>query len=325
MKRFALLVFVLSLVSTSTCLRAQTVMTEADFNRVLKEISNWGRWGAKDQLGAVNLITHAKRREAAALVQMGITVSMARTAETQRAPDNPQPFEHTMLSYGEGTTGMYASDHYAVAYHGFAHTHMDSLCHFFYNGQVYNGYSRDEVTAQGAKQLGIENMKDGILSRGVLMDIPRLKGKAYLEPGEAIYPEDLEAWEKAARVKVSSGDILLIRTGRWARRAEKGPWPVSDGMPGLHGSCGKWLRERDVSILGSDGASDVMPSQVPGVSQPIHLFALHALGVPILDNCDFEAVAKTALKLRRWEFMVTASPLAVTGGTGSPLNPMATF
>ncbi len=305
--------------------QAQPQMTEADFNRVLKEISNWGRWGAEDQLGALNLITPATRKAAAQLVVEGISVSMARTPETQRAADNPQPFDHTMLAYGLGSKGMYAADHFAVAYHGFAHTHMDSLCHFFYNDQVYNGYSRDQVTEKGALKLGIENVKNGIVARGVLMDIPRLRGKRYLEPGEAIYPADLDAWEKEAGFRVRSGDVLLIRTGRWTRRAEKGPWPVSDGMPGLHGSCGKWLKERDIAILGSDGASDVMPSQVPGINQPIHLFALHALGVHILDNCDFEAVAETAAKLNRWEFMLTTSPIPVKGGTGSPLNPIATF
>ncbi len=308
-----------------TSLEAQPQMSQADFNRVLGEISNWGRWGAEDQLGALNLITPQKRIEAAKLVQRGISVSMARTPETQKAPDNPNPFEHTMLAYGKDSTGMYAADHYSVIYHGFAHTHMDSLCHFFYNDKVYNGYSRDVVTKEGALKLGIENLKNGVLSRGVLMDIPRLKGKKYLEPGEAIYPADLDAWEKKAGIRVSSGDVLLIRTGRWTRRAEKGAWPVSAGMPGLHGSCGKWLKERDIAILGSDGASDVMPSQVPGVTQPIHLFALHALGVHILDNCDFEAVAFKAAEFKQWEFMLTTSPIPVDGGTGSPLNPIATF
>jgi kynurenine formamidase len=323
-KLFALTLFVIGFGSSSS-IQAQHEMNQADFDRVLKEISNGGRGGASDQLGALNLITPAKRLEAVKLVKLGVSVSMARTPETQRAPDNPNPFEHTMLAYGKGSKGMFAADHYSVIYHGFAHTHMDSLCHFFYNDKVYNGYSRDVVTKEGALKLGIQNLKDGVLSRGILMDIPRLKGKKYLEPGEAIYPEDLDAWEKQAGFKVSSGDVLLIRTGRWTRRAEKGAWPVSDGMPGLHGSCGKWLKERDIAILGSDGASDVMPSQVPGVNQPIHLFALHALGVHILDNCDFEAVAEKAAELGRWEFMLTASPIPVQGGTGSPLNPIATF
>tara|TARA_A100001037_G_scaffold220895_1_gene198689 strand:+ start:42 stop:1019 length:978 start_codon:yes stop_codon:yes gene_type:complete len=325
MKIFSVLFFLITGTGWVSSLHAQHDMTEADFNRILGEISNWGRWGAVDQLGALNLITPEKRMAAAKLVRVGISVSMARTAETTKAPDNPNPFEHTMLSYGKGSKGMFASDHYSVIYHGFAHTHMDSLCHFFYNDKIYNGYSRDVVTREGALKLGIQNLKNGVLSRGILMDIPRLKGKRYLEPGEAIFPEDLDAWESRAGVKVSSGDILLIRTGRWTRRDEKGAWPVSAGMPGLHASCGKWLKERDIAILGSDGASDVMPSRVPGVSQPIHLFALHALGVHILDNCDFEAVAETAARLNRWEFMLTTSPIAVEGGTGSPLNPIATF
>lgn len=300
-------------------------VSKSDFEGLIKELSNWGRWGKDDQLGALNLITPEKRRQAARLVTEGISVSLARTAETQRAADNSSPFEHTMLAFGKDSKGMHSGDRFSVAYHGYAHTHIDSLCHFFYNDRMYNGFSRDEVTREGAKKLGIQNLKQGILTRGILMDIPRLRGKAYLEPGEAIFPEDLDAWEEKAGIKVSSGDVVLIRTGRWLRRDEAGPWSARDGMPGLHASCAKWLKDRDVAVLGSDAASDVMPSQVPGVSQPIHLLTLHALGVHILDNCDLEALSKTSARLNRWDFLLTTSPIPVQGGTGSPLNPIATF
>jgi kynurenine formamidase len=157
------------------------------------------------------------------------------------------------------------------------------------------------------------------------MDIPRLKGVSYLEPGSAIHPEDLDAWERRAGVRVASGDVVLIRTGRWARRAVTGPWDPATHAAGLYATCAEWLRRRDVAILGSDAASEVAPSGVEGVEQPIHQLVLIALGVPILDNCDLEAVAEAAAARKRWEFLLTTAPLPVPGGTGSPLNPIATF
>ena len=157
------------------------------------------------------------------------------------------------------------------------------------------------------------------------MDMARLKGLPYLEPGTAIYPADLEAWEKQAGIKVGSGDVIFIRTGRWARRKAVGAWDVANSAAGLHASCAKWLKQRDVAIIGSDAASDVVPSGVEGVALPIHQLTLVALGIHIFDNCDLEAVAEGAAARKRWAFLLTAAPLAVNGATGSPLNPIATF
>jgi kynurenine formamidase len=190
---------------------------------------------------------------------------------------------------------------------------------------MYNGFSQQEVTRSGASKLAITNLKQGIFTRGILMDIPRLKGVKYLEPGTPIYPEDLEAWEKKAGLKLAAGDAVFIRTGRWARRAEKGPWDIGNNSAGLHASCARWLKSRDVALLGSDAASDVLPSGIEGVTHPIHQLALIALGVNIFDNCDLEALSAEAAKRKRWEFLLTASPIPLTGGTGSPLNPIATF
>lgn len=300
-------------------------VTKETVDSWMTELSNWGRWGKEDQLGALNLITPAKRQEAAKLVRAGISVSLARNAETEKADDNPQPFEHTMLRTGLNPTGQFCVDRYSVAYHGYAHTHMDSLCHMFYNGKMFNGFPQTEVTDAGAQKLAITNVKNGIFTRGILMDMARLKGVDYLEPGTPIYPEDLDAWEKKANVKVRSGDVVFIRTGRWALRDSKGPWAASQKSAGLHASCAKWLKQRDVAMLGSDAASDVMPSGIEGVVQPIHQLVLIAMGMNIFDNCDLEAVAKEAAKQNRWEFLITASPIPVPGGTGSPLNPIATF
>lgn len=301
-------------------------MTEGDVDRMVKELSNWGRWGKQDRLGALNLITPKKRQAAAKLVEHGVSVSLARNVETETALDNPDPFQHKMLRYGRGMEGKWASDNFSVAYHGYAHTHMDSLCHLFYKGKMYNGFSKEDVGPMGADKVNILDVKGGIFTRGVLIDVPLLRGVQFLDPGTAIFPEDLDAWEEFANVKIQPGDVVFIRTGRWLRRDKVGPWDVKTaGAAGLHASCAKWLKDRDIAMLGSDGASDVLPSQIEGVSHPVHVLTLHAMGVHIFDNCDLLALSKTAQKMKRWHFLLTASPLPVKGGTGSPLNPIATY
>lgn len=299
-------------------------MSKDDVDRWMMELSNWGRWGKDDQLGALNLVNASKRKQAAALVKEGYSVSLARDVEMEKAPDNPSPFNRTMLLTGldSETTAL---DAYQVAYHGFAHTHLDALCHVFYHGKMFNGFSKEEVTKAGAAKNSILNAKSGLITRGILIDIPVLRGVEYLEPGDAIYPEDLDAWEKKTGVKISAGDAVFVRTGRWARRKAKGPWAVGDNSPGLHVSCVKWIHDHDVAILGSDVASDVIPSQVEGARLPIHQMMIVALGVSLIDDCDLEALSQAAAQRRRYTFMLTAAPLAVPGGTGSPINPIATF
>src|SRR5262245_39921505 len=290
-----------------------------EFDRMFNEVKNWGRWGKDDQLGAANLITEAKRRQAIALAKNGITVSLAHNPLTEASPDNTNPFEHTM------NRGL-STDTYKVSYHGYAHSHIDALCHILYKDQTYNGYARAEVnTEKGCTKLGVHNLKNGIVTRGILIDIPRLKGLPYLEPGTPVFQEDLEAWEKKAGIKVSPGDAIFLRTGRWARRDKLGPWPVSRNEAGYHASVAPWLKDRGVSFLGSDDAQDVTPSLVEGVNLPVHTLAITALGVDILDNMDLEAVAETAARLNRWEFLLSVAPVPVTGGTGFPVNPLAIF
>jgi kynurenine formamidase len=299
-------------------------VTKETVDQWMKELSNWGRWGKEDQLGTINLITPAKAKQGAALVREGVSVSLARVIETEKAVDTGAPFVHTMNATGAGN-GRFSIDTYEVRYHGSIHTHLDALSHFFYNGRMYNGYPREEVTDKGAGKLAVDAYRHGFVTRGILMDIPRLKGLKYLEPGTPIYPEDLLAWEKMAGVKVASGDAVFIRTGRFALRAEKGPWPIVRSAAGLHATTAKWLKERDVALLGSDYSLDVKPSGVEGEDSPVHSIALHALGLPLFDNCDLEALSEAAAKQKRWQFLFTTAPLPVPRGTGSPLNPLATF
>jgi len=291
----------------------------AEFDELFKQVSNWGRWGKDDQLGALNLVTPAKRKQAAALVKSGVSVSLAHNPLTERAEDNNNPFEHTMLRGNN-------MDRYAVSYHGYAHSHIDALCHFLYKDQTYNGYARADVnTDKGCVKLGIDNLKSGIITRGVLVDIPRLRGVEYLEPGTALYAEDVEAWEKKSGVKVGPGDVLLLRTGRWARRAAVGPWNVAQRAAGFHASIAPWIKSRGVAIVGSDAGEDVTPSQVEGIALPVHTLLITAMGVHLLDNQDLEALGETAARLNRWEFMIAVAPVPVTGGTGFPVNALATF
>src|ERR1051325_8966709 len=191
-------------------------LTQADVERMGKELSNWNRWGKEDQLGAVNLITAEKRKAAARLVKEGISLSIGHDAVTESAIDNPHPFIHQMHETGLNSDSA-ASDTFSVRFHGMVHTHMDALCHLFYKGTTYNGYPKEMVADQGAAKLGIDNVKNGIFTRAVLYDMPALKGVEYLEPGTAIYPEDLDAWEKKTGVKIGAGDVLLLRTGSWTR------------------------------------------------------------------------------------------------------------
>ena len=290
-----------------------------EFDALFHKVKNWGRWGPDDQLGAANLVTAATRRSAVQLAKEGLTISLAHNVLTDKAEDNGSPFEHTMLK-------GFNMDAWRVSYHGYAHTHIDALCHILYKDQTYNGYARADVnTEKGCTRLSIDALKQGMVVRGVLIDIPSLKGVPYLEPRTAVYQEDVEAWEKRAGIKVGSGDAVLLRTGRWARRDKLGPWPVGQNAAGFHASIASWLKARDVAFAGSDAGLEVTPTQVQGVPLPVHTLVITALGVHILDNHDLERLAETAARLKRWEFMLTINPLPVTGGTGSPLNTLATF
>jgi kynurenine formamidase len=306
-----------------TALPAHDSVTKAEYERwksgeQTSLPSNWGRWGKDDQLGTLNLITPAKRHQAAALAVEGFSVSLAHDADTQKAIDNPSPYE---------IVRQLGSDSISVAYHGQEHTHLDSLAHHFdFGGAGFNGYRPNEslVKQDGHPRNSVFNVKNGIMTRGVLLDIPRLKGVPYLEPGTPIYAEDLEAAAKAEGVRLSPGDALFVRTGVWPYRAKAGPYARGrNGKDaGLHPSVLRWRPLADVAVLASDHPQSVSPSEIPGA---VHDFSMVALGIHLIDNCDLEQLAEAAAARRRWEFLVVVAPLPIVGGTGSPVNPIATF
>jgi len=307
-----------------------TIATEEDFHRAMKELSNWGRWGADDELGAANLITPEKRKQALALAKEGVTISLAHDVAQEKAADAPFYLERTLNDVtATGTTDRYQ---YTGTYHGVVHSHLDSVdCHVMYQGKGYNGRSMEDVKAAGGCPKGnITALKDGVVTRAILFDATRLPGKAtaegWLEPGTAIHREDLETLEKLEHVKVAPGDVILLYTGRWKRRAEKGPWGRDTGFAGYHADVAYFLKERGVSFIGCDGPNDVMPSGLPPtVGIPLHQLALAAMGVDIFDNLDFERAVEHARQLNRYEFLFSAAPLRIALGTGSPLNPLAIF
>jgi len=284
------------------------------------DLSNWGRWGPDDERGALNFITAEVTAQAVATVKTGHTVSCARPLPTRPGPDNPIPVAHHMI--GTATEG-YGADYFAIAPHGYATTHIDALCHFFHEGKLHNGYPAASVTAHGATKLGIHHLRPGIVTRGVLLDVAAGRGQEALAPGEPIFPEDLEAAERAAGLRVRSGDAVLVRTGRWRWRDLHGPWAPSEGMAGLDASCLAWLYDREVAVLGSDGVSDVAPSRVEGVAMPIHTVAIVAIGIHLLDNLELEELAGACAGAHRWELLLTVAPLVLERGTASPVNPIA--
>ncbi len=297
-------------------------MNAADVLAFHRTLSNWGRWGDDDQVGALNLITPEVRAAAAAVVTSGRSVSCARPLNTVAAADNPAPAAHHMI--GTATEG-WGADYIALAPHGFATSHLDALCHVFFEGKIYNGYPIDTVTAHGATQLGIHHLSAGIVSRGVLLDIPGLSAADALEPGTPIFPEDLEAAEQAAGLEVRSGDVLFVRTGRWRWRDAHGAWDATNLAAGLDAACLPWLRDRGVAALGSDCVSDVLPSRVQGVPMPIHTVAIVAMGLHLMDNLDFDQLAVACAEEGRWAFLLTVAPLVLRRGTASPVNPIALF
>ena len=304
--------------------QAAPFVSQAQFDEWVGTLSNWGRWGPDDEIGTLNLITPEKRKEASSLVQNGVTVSLARNTDNIESVDNPCPVEWEMIN----ATRNGASDRIAFrCIHGLGTTHIDGFGHRFFDGKMWNGVEMAQTVTmeEGAKVNSVLTMKDGIVTRGVLYDIPRLKGVDYLEPGYRVTVDDLEAWEEMTGVSVGPGDAMLFRWGRWARREAEGPFDTWDESAGLDNTVIPWLKERDISILGweTPGYTPRPEGDLPTLS--LHDFALTMLGIHLIDRSDLGALADMAAAQGRWEFMLTIAPLPIPNGTGSPVNPIAIF
>ncbi|HEX5141540.1 MAG TPA: cyclase family protein [Dehalococcoidia bacterium] len=311
------------------------IPSEAEVLDYFARLSNWGRWGPDDELGTPNLITPEKTKRALATVQEGFSVSLSREIVWEPAVDVASPPVHFMLESGEGWASgekvsyrpnAAAIDYIGMVFHGVSITHVDSLAHFFWNGKTYNGKPAHHVsTSLGATVCSVVAARKGFTTRGVLVDVPLVRGIEWLERGEGVMPEDILAAEERCGFKVEEGDVLLIRTGQLHRRNVEGPAPGSVGSTACQAACLPLFHERGIALMGSDTGNDVRPSQYDKVPQPIHQVGITAMGLWILDNADLEELSQACATRGRYEFLITINPLPLHNTPGSPVNPIAVF
>jgi kynurenine formamidase len=302
-------------------------LSDEQFRQLYAQVSTWGRWGSADRRGALNYITPGRLRAASAEVRTGLAVSMSQPVDLVASADNPHPPLHHMtvlpdVPVDSGTL-RFAMDYVGMNLHGDAQSHIDALCHVIYDGMLWNGVPGETLTSAGAAELSIDVAHNGIVGRGVMLDIPRLQGRAWLEPGEQVLAADLLAAEESQHVRVQSGDLLFVRVGHRRRRDELGPWDVANARAGLHPSAMEFVAEREVAALGSDSNNDAGPSAVPGVAFPIHVLAVNAMGMHLLDFLQLEGLARECELRDSWSFLCAIAPLRLAEATGSPINPIA--
>jgi hypothetical protein len=310
----------------STATRGSEI-TEDALIALFDQISNAGRWGPDDELGTLNFITNQKRVAAAKLVVSGDVVSLGLDLDTAQSQNNHHPVVHQMLLCDDlDATGqpLAAFDAVTITPHGMTMTHLDALGHANFEGHLYNGrHVKDAIRAHGLSFGSIYAMRDGIVTRGVLLDVAAARGVAWLSPDEGVWPEDLEAAERLAGVRVQSGDAIFVRVGLRAREAVEGPEDLSK-RAGLVAECIPWLHEREVALYSGD-CFEFIPSPYPRMVVPLHVAGLCYMGMPLLDNPAVEQLAETAHRLRRFEFMFSCAPVRLPRGTGAAVNPLAVF
>jgi kynurenine formamidase len=301
-------------------------LSEAEFRELHERLRGQARWGPNDRRGALNHITPERVAAAAGEVRLGRTTTLASPLATSAA-DNPEPgarhMKHLPTEPSAVAGVSFAADQLVMNIHGDVDSHIDALCHVSYSGTLYNGVAPGAVTSQGATELSIDDAHDGIVGRGVLLDIPRLRGVPWLEPGDHVTAADLAGAEAAQQIRVGPGDLLFVRVGHRMRRTELGPWDVAASRAGLHPRAMEFLAERQVAVLGSDSNSDTAPSIVEGVAFPVHVLAIQAMGMLLLDYLQFDDLIAHCETAGRWSFLCVIAPLRLPGGTGSPVNPIA--
>jgi kynurenine formamidase len=300
-----------------------------DFRALGRRLSNWGRWGPDDERGTVNLITPDRLVAAAALVRQGKIFDLGIPMDQ----DGPQPGGnrinpvHLMRETGAGQNipgGFHFADDYIfMPLQG--SSQWDALAHVYYDDLLYNGYPASQVGLHGANRDSIDKLAKGIAGRGVLLDIARLRGVAWMEAGEVITPADLEAAARRQGVEVRPGDILLVRTG-WRTKfvREKDPRAFMAGEPGLGLACCEWLHAHEVASVCSDNwAIEVLPGEDPSVVLPVHMVLIRDMGMTLGEILDFDELAADCAADGVWEFLFCSPPLKFTRAVGSPINPLA--
>jgi kynurenine formamidase len=304
-------------------------LSAAEFRALYERVKHMSRWGPADRRGALNNVSPAQVVTAASAVWRGRSVSLATPVESTAGPDNPDPAVHLMTHHGAdavpGSGLSFAMDRLAMNIHGNADSHIDALCHVMYDGTLYNGISADSVTPAGATELSIEVAGSGIVGRGLLLDIPRVRRAPWLEPGDHVTADDLIMAEAAQEVRIEQGDLLFVRVGHRSRRRALGAWDSANARAGLHPAALELLAERRIAVLGSDGNNDTAPSTAEGIEFPVHVLAINAMGMHLLDWLQFDDLVPVCEELDRWSFLCVIAPLRLPSGTGSPVNPIAIF
>jgi len=301
-------------------------MDRTAFDALYQRLRDATPWGPEDRRGGLNYITPARVLAAAGEVRLGRTVTLEAPIETRAAPDNPEPAVDEMMGTGDQAdpAGLtFARDRLSMNVHGNADSHIDALCHVMYRARLYNGVPADTVTSAGADELSIELASNGIVGRGVLLDIPRLHGVPWLEPGDHVTSDDLTKAEEAQGVRVGEGDLLFVRVGHRERRNAMGPWDSAASRAGLHPAAMEFVAARKVAALGSDSNNDTAPTAAEGVDFPVHVLALNAMGLHLLDWLQFDDLIPLCAETGRWSFLCVIAPLRLVRGTGSPVNPIA--
>jgi kynurenine formamidase len=327
------------------------VASVTDFRQAARDVSNWGRWGADDELGTLNFITEEKIAQGASLVKHGKVFPLGVDFGSS-GPQGAFGFRHnpihvmtvdggdasTLAHYGPNwgrnptaaQMGGYLVDNLfrfnddMIIMPLQAATQWDALSHVYYDELLYNGFPADSVTSLGAYHLGIEKVDSkGITSRGVLLDLVRHRGAdVFLEHGNPITPEELDDVVRSQKVTIGRGDIVLIRTGWWTRFLQTGN--KTEPYSGLDWRCAQWLHDHEIAAVASDNLQVEDPvSGVDGVFLPFHLLTIRDMGLMLGEYWDLTALADDCAADGVYEFQLIAPPLRFVGAVGSPVNPMA--
>ena len=299
------------------------VPTKDEVLAYLKEDRNWGRWGADDQVGAVNMVTAEKLLQATRTVKTGRAVCLSREFPKTPAPNNPTPALHYMKRVARGEQAGYFGDFYGISYHGTATTHLDALCHVWNEDGMWNGRHPDTAgNMDGALWGSVDHWKEGIITRGVLLDVPKHRGEAYVTMEKPVHGWELEDIAADQGVTMEPGDALIVYSGRDKWDQDGNPLWGSDptARPGLHASCLKFIRESDCCLLVWD-MMDFTPNGYD-LAWSVH-GSIFAYGIGLLDNALLQPLAEACMEEGQYEFLLTVNPLRVVGGTGSPVNPVA--
>jgi len=286
-----------------------------------ERLSNTGRWGADDERGTLNFVTHEHALRAASLIRSGRIVAASHTLNMAATVHKPRPGYHRML-YREDRNS--AVDAVMIEPHGYEITHIDALGHVAMDGVAYNDRPFAEIVTRDGLLFGsVLPLAAGIVTRGVLLDIPRSQGRDWVAHGEEITAADLDRAEAWAGITVGRGDALLVRTGLEPREAVTGPLP-NEVRAGVGVDTLEWLHRREVCLFGGD-CIDQLPSGVPGYTHPLHAVGLGRMGLVLVDHIAVEELAAACIDEDRWEFFLSIAPLKIPKATGSPVNPLCIF